>query len=264
MTLFSYRNTKKVRDYPWIIQKLIPWYREILYVTGRRSRSTASQRAVNEKLYFGVEYVYGAEVEGDIAEFGTMTGFTAQAIAHAIGVFGAHASAKKNLLLFDSFSGLPEVASEVDKNSLHVQSGTWEAGTCYGVTEEELWKMCRKWLPAHALHIYSGLFKETLLSLSKDTKLAMLHIDSDLYESARDVLEYVFSHGFVQEGCVIFFDDWNCNRSSPDRGEQKAWAETVQKFSISATDCGEYAWSARKFIIHSYTDSRLLWKESLV
>ena len=252
MALFSSRNTKKVQDYPWIIQKLIPWYRELLYVTGRRSRSTASQRAVNEKLYFGVEYVYGAEVEGDIAEFGTMTGFTAQSIAHAMSVFSAHAPAKKSLLLFDSFAGLPDVTSEIDKDSPHVQSGAWEAGTCHGVTEKELWNMCRKWLPANALHIYPGLFKDTLAQIPQETKLAMLHIDSDLYESARDVLEYTFSHGFIQEGTVIFFDDWNCNRSSPQRGEQKAWAEAVEKYSIVATDCGEYAWSARKFIIHSY------------
>lgn len=246
------RKAKKIQDYPPFIQKLIPWYREFLYLIGRREKTSSSQRAVNQKLHFGVEYVYGAEVEGDIAEFGTMTGLTAQAMAHAMSMFDPKSKTGKKLLLFDSFAGLPEVQSNIDKDSWHVRSGAWEPGTCHGVTPQELRRMCAKWLPNGSITIYPGWFKDTLQGLPADTHLAILHIDSDLYESARDVLEYTFSHGFIQEGTAIFFDDWNCNRCSPERGEQKAWQEAVKKFSITFTDCGEYAWSARKFIVHSY------------
>ena len=42
---------------------------------------------VKKQLRFGVDYIYYAEVEGDIAEFGTCSGETAAAIARAMAAF---------------------------------------------------------------------------------------------------------------------------------------------------------------------------------
>jgi len=245
-------RSKKVQDYPLWVQYLVPWYREFLYLTGLRRRFSLSQRVVNQKLYLGVEYVYGAEVEGEIAEFGTMTGATAQAMAAAMATFGRYAKTSKKLLLFDSFAGLPTVDSPIDSTSAHVLSGAWEAGTCHGVTPKELKNMCARYIPSSHIRIYAGWFKDTLHKLPPATKLALLHIDSDLYQSAYEVLDYVFTYRLVAEGAALFFDDWNCNRASPDRGERKAWAQIVEKFGIEYSDGGEYGWSARKFIVHTY------------
>ena len=59
-------------------------------------------------LILGVGYVSVAEVEGDIAEFGTMSGETARIIATAMVSFsGKSKNLPKRLYLFDSFVGLP-------------------------------------------------------------------------------------------------------------------------------------------------------------
>jgi hypothetical protein len=46
------------------------------------------QRQIFENLTQGVQYVFNNAVEGDIAEFGTGSGFSALTIAHAMAIFG--------------------------------------------------------------------------------------------------------------------------------------------------------------------------------
>lgn len=93
-------------------------------------------------LSFGVAAVYGGQVDGDIAEFGTMTGTTAVALARAIASCDAHLGyaldiaglRPKQLHLFDSFEGLPPANNPVDLGSPHVRSGAWGPGTCVGLS----------------------------------------------------------------------------------------------------------------------------------
>ena len=54
------------------------------------------------------------------------------------------------------------------------------------------------------------------------------------------------------EGAALLFDDFYCNRASPHLGEQLAWSEAVEKFSIQFSDWGSYGLCAKKFLIHSY------------
>jgi len=51
----------------------------------------------------------------------------------------------------------------------------------------------------------------------------MIHIDCDLYESAKTVLSFITP--IVQEGTIIMFDDWYQFRGNPDKGEQRAFRE---------------------------------------
>src|SRR5438105_14159155 len=55
-------------------------------------------QAIAQNLVFAVQYVVGAAVEGDIAEFGTATGRTANVISASMASLGA----EKTLHLFDS------------------------------------------------------------------------------------------------------------------------------------------------------------------
>lgn len=207
---------------------------------------------IGRKLFFGVDYIYGADVKGEIAEFGTMTGWTASIIARSMHLLDLPHYSPKSIHLFDSFQGLPESESPVDQSSPHVKTGTWKAGTCKGITERQLYNKVRRFLPNERIHIYNGWFSNTLPTVAKGTTFAMLHIDCDLYQSTMDVLEYCFSKRLIAEGAAIFFDDFNCNRASPDFGERLAWKEIVAKYSVLYSDCGEYYWAGRKFIVHSY------------
>ena len=102
------------------------------------------------------------------------------------------------------------------------------------------------------VRIHAGWFRDTLPCLPRETRFSLVHIDCDLYQSAKDVLDYCFSSGMIENGAAIFFDDWNCNAANAALGERRAWAEAVDAFDIHATDCGEYGMGARKFIVHSY------------
>jgi hypothetical protein len=223
-----------------------------------------SRQDVFRTLYLAVEYVFGAGVEGHIAEFGTMTGRTAEVLAKAMATFerrlgyadALHGIPERSLMLFDSFDGLPEVQTEVDRQAPHVRAGAWAPGTCRGLGPAELQRVCARHLPSDRIRIFKGWFSETLPRLKDGTTFALVHIDSDLYESARDVLTWLFERNAYADGCVLLFDDWDCNRASPAFGERKAWSEIVQRFNPSFTDCGSYGFVSHRFILHRQPDAR--------
>lgn len=201
---------------------------------------------IYQTLNLAVQYIAGSQVEGDISEFGVMYGGTAGAIASAI---KEHNSGAK-LHLFDSFQGLPDPVNTVDAGSVHVLSGVWSKGRCCGGSPESVRASLKPILPDDRVIIHTGWFKDTLKDLN--SPLAMLHIDCDLYQSAWDVLDWVFWHALISEGAIILFDDWNCNRASTTAGERMAWEKIVKSHNIIASDEGGYGWSGHKFIVHNY------------
>lgn len=214
--------------------------------------ATARKEAMGH-LSLGVAYVYGADIKGDIAEFGVENGDSALAIANALGAIRPKLRQRK-LHLFDSFQGFPRIESKVDLASPHVASGRWQEGTCCSrIGEKGLLKTLKAaGLPRNRVQLYRGWFKETLLTIQDGSVFAMLHIDCDLYQSAMDVLEGVFGRGLVARGAVLFFDDWNCNNADPGCGERRAWADIVRARKIIYSDEGPYSWNGRKFIVHAY------------
>jgi O-methyltransferase len=218
-----------------------------------RLRGTFVYREVEARLSLGVDYVYGCRVEGDIAEFGTASGITARIIAKAMKrVDHGHF---RHFHLFDSFKGLPRSESESDKSAPMVLAGEWQEGEFSALSEAELVAAVGRFIPKENIKIYSGWFSETLRNIPAGTKFSMVHIDSDLYESARDVLNYIFGKEIVQEGAMIFFDDYNGNGASPDRGERRAWREAVQAYGVEYDDADDYGIGSKRFIIHSYKGS---------
>jgi hypothetical protein len=208
-------------------------------------------------LLLGVIGAISSGVEGDVAEFGTMSGFTADVLAKGL----AHCRKRygkpdelngyppRNLWLFDSFEGLPSAESESDKASPHVKAGVWKRGTCRGLNAHQLQTLVSKTYPLRNVQVVEGWYDQTITQLGQ-TKLAVLHIDCDLYDSTIVVLDYVFSNNLMTDGSTIFFDDWGSNRFSADFGEQKAWAEIVEKYKVKYTDYGNYSAGGKQFIIH--------------
>ncbi len=101
-------------------------------VTNHLSNPTSPE--VYNRLSEGVYYVFGMGVEGDIAEFGTMSGRTAVALAASLNYCNNTLSDSdllhgfkepRKLWLFDSFEGLPQARTNVDQSSPHVASGIW-------------------------------------------------------------------------------------------------------------------------------------------
>lgn len=221
---------------------------------------------IYNSLTMGVLYVYGMAVEGDIAEFGTMTGRTAVALSSAFKVMDDKRGADtrldesirhKKLWFFDSFEGLPEARFDIDKNSHHVATGIWGSGTCLGLTYEQFNGLISQIVPQEKFKVVKGFFKDTISTVPDGSKFSLVHIDGDLYESAIDVLDSLFKRNMISRGAMVFFDDWNCNQADPDLGERRAWREVVETYKITSSDEGAYGYTGHKFIVHDYETASL-------
>ena len=212
---------------------------------------------VYRTLCRSVMYCFGMAVDGDIAEFGTMTGRSAVALSSALLLmnekYRSDERGGKKAWFFDSFKGLPSARSEVDKSSHHVMKGIWAEGTCSGLNATQFTSLIGQILPNESFGVVEGYFSDTVPKLSHSQRFALLHIDGDLYESAIDALDTLFERQQISAGALILFDDWNCNRADPEFGERRAWRELVAKYDIQFSDEGAYGYVSHKFIVHGYS-----------
>ncbi len=143
-----------------------------------------------------------------VLEFGVCRGSTIRVIRKTLDesfrVFG-----------FDSFVGLPE--AWVDKNGAVVVPSKYFSTN--GVIPD-----------VKNVKFYAGWFADTLPDYLKIAEpIALLHIDSDLYSSARDVL--LSLNNYIVEGTIIVFDEWFYKHDAEyDDHEQRAFNEWVFAF----------------------------------
>jgi hypothetical protein len=176
-----------------------------------------------------MEYVNFERVEGDILEFGVFGGLTLTLLAegHRFDTKGM----TRRVVGFDSFRGLPKGAEaharwrEGDCATMH----SWHPQLAIGdpVSAEAVFRLFQACgLPSPELE--QGPFEETLPATlpSKYGKTAVVHIDCDLYESTKIVLDAVSPT--LQEGTIVLFDDWFHYRGNPNRGEARAFNEFLE------------------------------------
>lgn len=120
---------------------------------------------------------------------------------------------KGDIYGFDSFEGLPEDWTHFQKKGRFSLDGALPSQ-----------------LPDN-VKLVQGWFDQTLpLFLSEhDEPIAFLHIDSDLYSSAKTVLDLV--HSRLRPGTIIQFDDF-INYPGWKNGEHKAFQEFVEHYSL--------------------------------
>ncbi|MDG2319393.1 MAG: TylF/MycF/NovP-related O-methyltransferase [Rhodospirillaceae bacterium] len=218
-----------------------------------------NQMQIYEALALGVLYSFNAHVDGHIAEFGTNTGRTAQWIAASMHEYEQRLQSKglelndiKSLHLFDSFQGMPEAQHEADKASPDVVNGTWGAGALKTMSADKLYSTVSKIIDAKKVLVFEGFYSTTLPMIPNESRYSMIHMDSTLYLSTFEVLDYLFGHGHVAEGALILFKGWNANRARNSVGERRAWLEVGEKYDIIPSDPAYFAWQGVKFFIHGY------------
>ncbi|MBL8191426.1 MAG: hypothetical protein JNK38_25640 [Acidobacteria bacterium] len=173
-----------------------------------------------------IDYVNYEAVPGDVLEFGVFTGISLALLAkgHSFDDKGM----TRRFVGFDSFRGLPPDTE---------QHARWQAGDCatnHGwhpllpmgapVTPQvvfDLFAACE--LPAPLIE--AGWYDETIAATipAKYDKVALLHIDCDLYESTKLTLDGVAP--ILQDGCLVLFDDWFHYKGNPNKGEARAFHE---------------------------------------
>ncbi len=212
-----------------------------------RSRAEA---VYGEAFRRAFEYLKGTGVAGDIAEFGTLHGYTARLMATLM----VEMDVPGCLWLYDSFTGLPADMSSVDADSYEVKTNkTWWAGAMAlpPGTDVLIRRVLSRVLPDARLQVVKGYFNKTLPKTRPSQRLALVHVDCDLYTSARYVLDQLLVAGLLQDGCLILCDDYNCNRGNPQMGERRAMSEAFasqRRFSYSPYF--SYGWHGQAFLVH--------------
>nr|CAA6829787.1 MAG: Unknown protein [uncultured Thiotrichaceae bacterium] len=129
--------------------------------------------------------------------------------------------AEMRFFAFDSFEGLPDLSVE------DAQLESFSPGE-YACSEDEFERNLLKYkVPPERVEIIPGWFEDSCTDVVKQEiklkKAAIVWIDCDLYSSTQTVLAFITD--LLQDGTIIIFDDWFCNKASPFQGEQRAFRE---------------------------------------
>lgn len=191
-------------------------------------------------------WVRESKMEGDYFEFGVASGRSAVSAIRAARLYGWNAPSRFHL--FDSFQGLPALDG-LDAASEQFKEGDFAYSRASVIEHLERRGV---WNPAR-IQFYEGWFSDTLTGWLQSSfpagSAAIVHIDCDLYESTRQVLDFVTP--LLQPGTLVLFDDWNCFRGSNAQGERRAVLEWIGREDVpwSLEHYVSYGWSGAGFIV---------------
>lgn len=218
-----------------------------------------AETTYREAIWRCVEFVATRGIDGDVLEFGVLGGWTARIFAETI----RDLNYPCDLHLFDSFEGLPVITSDVDKASFDINRGVWQSNMTlprkmYEDTGFALHEHIRDSLAtvisSARIKIYRGYYHDVLQTPLR-CKAAIVHLDCDLYSSTREVLDALIRDRVLQDGTLLVFDDWNCNRANPNYGQRRAFGEFLKQLESrwSASSFINYGPNAAVFILHDLT-----------
>ncbi|MDO8788022.1 MAG: TylF/MycF/NovP-related O-methyltransferase [Sulfuritalea sp.] len=207
-----------------------------------------------------LEFTAISGVIGDVLEFGVLAGWSARIFAETMRDYRVMG----NLHLYDSFAGLPDYDSAVDRDSYEIAGrNIWSdkmkfsddfIATLGGSLEHHIKERLATIIRAERIKTCRGFYSESLKTPIK-TKAALVHIDCDLYQSTVEVLDALLRDDVLQDGCVVMFDDWNCNKANPNFGERRAYREFMEKQSrYTASQFFTYGFNGAAYILHEKLD----------
>lgn len=186
-----------------------------------------------------------SRLAGDYLEFGVYRGRSFTAAFHLAQCYNLNSM---RFYAFDSFQGLPRQTGSEGKPGDIFKEGDY----CCSETEFRKILLKRK-VDSSKITLIPGWYHETLSKKTKKElpikKAAVVYFDCDLYESA--VLALDFTTDYVQDGTIFIFDDWFLFKGNPNKGEQKAFREWLEKNpSLAASEFYRFPWGGNSFIIH--------------
>ena len=137
------------------------------------------------------------KIGGSIVECGTWNGGAAAVMSRA----SIRGKLPRTIWLFDSFEGLPAPTAD-DPPAVHQ---AYHPGWCKGNAQMATAALIAEGTDPDSIHIVKGWLEDTLPRANVGL-IALLHIDSDWYESVRICLETFYDS--VVPGGVIVFDDY--------------------------------------------------------
>ncbi|MET0391431.1 MAG: TylF/MycF/NovP-related O-methyltransferase [Polyangiales bacterium] len=182
---------------------------------------------------------------GDYLEFGVFRGDTFKlAIRAARSSFGG--AYQGRFFAFDSFEGLPDVASLAEPENVFNQAE-------YACSEADFRRAIASTARGTNVQVVKGWFDRTLTPALRDElglrEVAIANIDCDLFESTVPCLEFIAP--LVQNGTIVMFDDWYLMRGSMKRGEAQAAEQWLrQNPHIRLVPLQHYGVAGQSFIVN--------------
>ena len=179
------------RTKSWDYENGFYWFSEV-----RRIAKCYSQLSLYEKII---------EVPGDILEFGVYKAASLIRFLSAREMFEMPSARK--VIGFDAFGPFPKTGAEAADERQFLEEFEGAGGNGLSIQEVEALLEAKR-LAADVSLIKGDIF-ETLpeyLAKNTNTRVALLHIDVDLYESTKFVLESVWP--YVSHGGLVLFDDY--------------------------------------------------------
>ena len=143
-----------------------------------------------------------SKVKGDIYEFGVFKG--TGIIKWATFRLSSDDQNKRKIYAFDTFGKFPK--SSFNKDSKYLNNFFDEAGSnSYSINK--ISAIIKKF---NNIHFVKGDILKTLpkfINDNKNIKISLLHIDVDIYEPTKCILENLYSK--VSKNGIIVFDDYN-------------------------------------------------------
>ena len=195
-------------------------------------------------LINAVSYITKNKIEGDVAECGVWRGGSMMTVALTL---LAHNDTSRELFLYDTFEGMTE-PSPVDtrfdgvpaKSEMEQQQGKW----CYASIEDVRENILSTGYPEKKIHLVLGKVEETIPQVLP-TKLSLLRLDTDWYESTKH--ELVHLSPLLSPDAVLIIDDyghWQGSRKAVD----EYFAEQNRKVYLHRIDySGRVAVGINKF-----------------
>ena len=169
---------------------------------------TSPERIVG--LIRAIDYVSKQNIPGDIVECGVWRGGSMFAAAKSL---LRHNDVDRTLWLYDTFEGMSEPTSaDVDLRGLAAgdlmrrdepadRFGVW----CVSRLDEVRQTLASSGYSKERINLVEGPVEKTLLTL-RPSKIALLRLDTDWYESTKCELEQLFP--LLVEGGVLIIDDY--------------------------------------------------------
>ena len=122
---------------------------------------------------------------------------------------------------FDSFEGVPKPGA-IDAIDPVFREGAFAASK-----DEFLAALAAAGVDLKKVRTIEGFFEQSLTPEAAARyhlkRIAVCHIDSDLYQSAKAALD--FCTPYFRDGSIVIFDEWFQFRGNPQLGEQRAFGE---------------------------------------
>jgi O-methyltransferase len=163
---------------------------------------------IGNVVYWSKFFEITKNVTGDIVECGIGRGRSMIILCALNYFYDKYEGGQRQIFGYDSFEGFP-LPSIKDKSFRNSKKGDWSKSPSgkYEYSKEIIIKILKEsHIPLNEINLTltKGFFNESLLD-HPDRPIAILHVDGDLYESHKSVLEILYEK--VTSGGIIIFDD---------------------------------------------------------